>query len=332
MAPVLAPLRLVDAPPVPHGRTARRLQWQHLPPPVRAAVEAQLGTPVAQERSQGSGFTPGFASVLTGADGTRHFVKAASRVAQRQVADSYAEEARKLRLLPAGLLPLPRLVWRLETAGWLVLGLQHVEARPPERAWRTDDLRRCLSVLEQVAEVMDEATLRATGLDLAPLHEDLPTLVSGWRTVGEVMPDWPHLAELGELAAAYADLPDAGRFVHADARDDNFLLADDGATLLCDWSWPALGPAWLDAVTLLVSAHGDGLDADAALARSPLTRDVPGDHVDAWLAALCGFMVEADEHPVPASSPFLGVHRRWWAAATWSWLARRRGWDGPTGG
>ena len=32
---------------VPHGRTARRLEWAHLPPAVRGLVERHLGSPVA---------------------------------------------------------------------------------------------------------------------------------------------------------------------------------------------------------------------------------------------------------------------------------------------
>ena len=67
--------------------------------------------------------------------------------------------------------------------------------------------------------------------------------------------------------------------VHTDARDDNFLLTADGTALLCDWNWPALGPVWGDAVHLLISAYGDGLDADAFLASHPLTRDADPDHV-----------------------------------------------------
>ena len=82
---------------IPHGRTAQRLTWPHLPPAVRALVEEHCGSPVVDAVSQGGGFTPGFASVLTCADGTRHFVKAASAKAQRMFAESYREEARKLQ-------------------------------------------------------------------------------------------------------------------------------------------------------------------------------------------------------------------------------------------
>ena len=86
----------MDAPAVPHGHTAMRLTWPHLPAPLRARIEERLGSPVAEAVSQDSGFTPGFASVLTGADGSRLFVKAAHRSAQRYAAPAYAEEARKL--------------------------------------------------------------------------------------------------------------------------------------------------------------------------------------------------------------------------------------------
>src|SRR5690606_26619136 len=94
--------------PVPHGQTARRLTWELLPPLVRRLVEQRCGAPVVDVASQDAGYTPGFASVLTCADGSRHFVKAASRIAQRVFADSYLEEARKVALLPAGV-PAPRL-------------------------------------------------------------------------------------------------------------------------------------------------------------------------------------------------------------------------------
>src|SRR5690242_19121590 len=105
--------------PYPHGRTARRLESPHLPPRVRGLIEQRCGSPVVSAESQGGGFTPGFASVLTCADGSRHFVKAASSAAQRMFARSYREEARKLQLLPEGV-PAPRLLW-VEDDDWVVL-------------------------------------------------------------------------------------------------------------------------------------------------------------------------------------------------------------------
>ena len=87
--------------PIPHGRTARRLEWAHLPPAVRAAIEERLRRRRSRSAaSQNGGFTPGFASVLECEDGSRHFVKAASTKAQRMFAEAYREEARKLAALP----------------------------------------------------------------------------------------------------------------------------------------------------------------------------------------------------------------------------------------
>ncbi len=308
--------------PVPHGRTARRLEWQHLPPAVRRLVEGELGSPVVSAESQGSGFTPGFASRLTAADGTTLFVKAASKQAQRPFATAYAEEGRVQRLLPDDL-PAPRLLWAHEDDRWVVLGWESVAGSAPCRPWLGVELDACLETLARCHQVTAEVP---STLSLQPLHAELPTLATGWDHVAGVCPEWPHLAEAQELARSFATLDDAGHLVHSDARDDNFLVTADRGALLCDWNWPALGPRWLDVATLLVTAHGDGLDADELLAAHPVARDAPASDVDAWLAALCGFMVESDSRPAPASSPHLETHRRWWAAATWSWLSTRRGW------
>lgn len=308
--------------PVPHGRTAQRLTWKFLPTPVRSLVEERLGSPVVDATSQDAGFTPGFASVLTGADGNRLFVKAASVAAQKQFAEAYLEEARKLRLL-GDRIPAPRLLWVHEPAtpaDWVVLGFEAVDGRAPRRPWRPDELGRTLDLAEEIAETTREVP---DALRLRPLHEDLPALLTGWA---DVPAEWPHRDEAAELAAAYPQLPDADRFVHSDLRDDNVLLCRDGGALACDWNWPALGPDWIDLVTVLASAHGDGLEVEDELASRALTRDVPAEHVDAWLAALCGFMLSARQRPPLPTSPYLRVHASWWAEALWSWLAARRGW------
>ena len=301
---------------LPHGRTAQRLQWKFLPPEVRALVERRLGGKVVRAESQDAGFTPGFASVLTTDDGARAFVKAASKAAQRPVASSYATEGRTMALLTG--VPAPALRWVHEDEAWVVLGFDAVDGHAPPRPWRRHDLERALALATDIADATREVP---DGLDLRPITADLPTLVSGWDAVE----DRPHRDEAAALARAFAELP-ADRFVHADLRDDNILLTADGA-LACDWNWPALAHHWIDAVTLLVSAHGDGQDADDLLGSCPLTRDVPAEQVDAWLAALCGFMLEAGTRPAPRSSPHLRTHTEWYAAAAWSWLSRRRGWD-----
>jgi hypothetical protein len=313
------PVGTAGAPAVPHGRTAVRLGWRFLPPEVRALVEVRLGGPVAGAASQDGGFTPGFASVLTTGAGERAFVKAASRTAQPEIAASYAEEARKLRIL-GDTIPAPRLDWVDELDGWVVLGFEAVVARQPRRPWRPDELDRALDLAEAIADATADVP---DELGLKPLVEDVPGLVTGWSSVPD---EWPHRDDAAELAARMTALSVAGRFVHCDLRDDNVLFADDGRTLACDWNWPALGPVWQDTVDLLISAHGDGLDVEPLLATRPLTRDADPDDIDTWIAAICGFMLSARARPSPTSSPHLRAHSDWYAEAAWSWLARRRGW------
>jgi len=312
---------------VPHGRTARRLEWGHLPPPVRRLVERHLGAPVVSAESQGGGFTPGFASQLTAENGARLFVKAASKKAQPQFAASYAEEARKVSLLPPGT-PATRLLWMHDDELWIVLGFECVDGRQPRRPWRERELAVCLDTLTAIAEALSPVPEE---MALRPVTEDLPTLLTGWDAVRTSHPEWPHLEDAARLAASYPSFPGNDAFVHTDARDDNFLVrtgpaADGPAALLCDWNGPALGPRWMDAGYLVVSAYGDGLDADAVVGSHELTRDADPGHVDASLAMLAGFMLETRERPVPATSPYVRVHSNWWAEAAWAWLAARRGW------
>jgi hypothetical protein len=306
--------------PVPHGRTARRLEWSHLPPGVRREVEERWGSTVVNARSAGSGFTPGCASVLTGTDGRRLFLKAASRKAQRPFADAYALEARNLRHLPTGL-PVPRLLWSHEDDLWVVLALEHVDGASPARPWSPDVLGRCLDTLETLA-----AALTPPPMQLRPLAEDFRGLVGCWDRVRRTSPGWPHLDEAAALAAGFEPVTRGTTLVHTDARDDNFVLDAKGTAHLCDWNWPVVGAAWVDTVCVLMTAFGDGTDADALLAERVLTRDVPAADVDALLALLCGYFLERRDDPVPHSSPFLRRHQDWCAEVTWAWLARRRGW------
>jgi hypothetical protein len=309
---------------VPHGRTARRIDWGLLPPALRRTVETRLGSRVAQARSAGAGYTAGFASLLVGENGTRMFVKAASKKAQRTAADAYRDEIRKLRLLPPGL-PTTRLLWSHEDDLWVALGLKYVDGANPARPWDPAQLEACLDTLERLAEALTPAP---PAMKLRPItaEEEFGAMLGGWDYVRHQLPGWPHLEEAAALAARHAEALAGDSLVHTDARDDNFLVTRTGA-VLCDWNWPATGPAWADTVMLLVSVAGDGLDADALLARRRLTRDVDPEHVDVLLALLCGYFLQARDRPSPSASPFVRIHQDWYAHASWDWLARRRGWS-----
>jgi hypothetical protein len=319
------PRGLTALEPLPHGHTARRLDWLLLPPMLRRLVEDRFGTPVVGSRSAEAGYTPGCASVLTGADGRRIFLKAASRKAQAPFAAAYSEEIRKLRGLPTGL-AVPRLLWTHEDDLWVVLALEHVEGTDPGRPWDRAELDRCLDTLEALAARL---TPPPPAMRLGSFADEFAALLQSWDHVRRTRPDWPHLEDAATLAGGYAQATAGRTLVHTDARDDNFVLGRDGRAYLCDWNFPVVGAAWIDTVCLLISAFGDGLDADALLAERSLTREVAADDIDAVLALLCGYFLERRDQPSPYSSPFLRRHQDWYAEVTWAWLAERRGWAPP---
>jgi hypothetical protein len=307
---------------IPHGRTARRLEWAHLPPHIRAVIERRLGSPVASAASQTTGFTPGFASVLTCDDGSRHFVKAASTKAQRMFAESYREEARKLAELPASA-PAPRLLWTHDD-DWVVLGIEHVDGRHPGRPWAQADLDASLAMLEAVA---GELTPAPEAMRLDTFETEFADWPAFWDRIREARQELPHADEAAALAARFAEVTGGSTVVHTDVRDDNILLTADGRAVMCDWNWPVAGAAWLDTLLLMIGPRGDGLDVEAVLASAPLTRDVPPESIDIVLALVAGYFLHSCEQPVPPTSPHMRDAQRWQGQVVWEWLSERRGWS-----
>jgi hypothetical protein len=307
---------------IPLGKTARRLQWAHLPPTVRALVEDHCGSVVVEAESQDAGFTPGFASVLTCTDGSRHFVKAASVKAQRMFAHSYREEARKLAALPPET-PAARLLWVHDDEEWVVLGIEYVEGRAPHRPWRRAELDIALAAMARAADVLTPAPAE---LELDSFAEEFAPLPGFWEQVRATYPGLEHADEAAALAARFADVTGGDTVVHTDVRDDNILVTPHGEAVLCDWNWPVAGAAWLDTVLLMIGPRGDGIDVDAVLAETELTRDVPHEHIDIVIALVTAYFLKQAEEPVPATSPHMREAQRWQGEVCWEWLCERRGW------
>jgi hypothetical protein len=312
---------------VPVRATARRPQWVDLAASAREAITFLLGSEVIRASSTGTGFTPGFASRLDLADGRRVFVKAASDADDARygwpLSEAYREESRKLRALPREL-PAPELLWAVDDdiAGtqWVILCFEYVDGTPPRRPWQPHELRVVTDALARLAPLVAEAP---EGLDLPLFAEEFPDVEAWLARVIERNKSSRWLDQVSGLARESLTRCAGTAVAHLDLRDDNILIGRSGRVWICDWNWPLLGAPWLDLVTLLIGAAGDGLDADGVLATHPLTRDVELLSIDAWLATVWLYFTTSMERPVPVHSPHLRDHQAWYAEATEDWLRHR---------
>jgi aminoglycoside phosphotransferase (APT) family kinase protein len=284
-------------------------------------IEARLGSKVVMTESRTGGFTPGFASLVVTAAGTTHFVKAASLVAQRGIAEAYRAEGRALRTLPPGV-PAPRLQWIHDSDDWVVLCIEAVDGDQTPRPWSEADVQVASDMLVSLASALTPAPgLGVT--DFATAYADWPAC---WDHVRTSQPSLPHLDEAAELASRFAEVTAGDTLVHGEVRDDNLLFIDDDTVVLCDWKWPARGAAWIDSLLLLIGPRHDGFDVNLHIASHPLLASVPGESIDIVLALFAGYYFRAAEQPSPASSKYLQTAAIEHRDALWNWLSERRGW------
>jgi hypothetical protein len=306
---------------IPYGRTARRLEWAHLPPTVRGVIEGRLGSKVVMTESRTGGFTPGFASLVVSAAGTTHFIKAASRVAQRGIAEAYLAESRALRTLPPGI-PVPRLQWAHDADDWVVLCIEAADGDQTPRPWSDQDVRTASTMLVGLSEALTPAPgLGVT--DFTAAYADWP---ASWEHVRRSRPDLPHLEEAAALAARFTEVTGGDTLVHGEVRDDNLIFIDDDTVVLCDWKWPSRGARWIDSLLLLIGPRLDGFDVNLHIASHPLLAHVPGESIDIVLALWAGYYFRAADQPSPASSKYLQTAAIEHRDALWNWLSERRGW------
>ncbi len=333
---------VVPVPVVDYTATSVRPSWTQLPVAVREAVGRAAGAPVVRaDEPPGSGFTGGFAAVVHLADGRRAFAKAGSS-RNPHLVSAYAQEARVLRVLPAAA-PSPRFVGQAHVpAGvvdeheWQVVVAEVADGRLPQ-PWSERDVaavhEACLASVEALTPVPAELELPELG-DAIGRDADVlgcfPALADGSLALTWGQPGWlpERYLELAELVEAAAEHLAGDTACHFDLRADNVLVGPHGAVFV-DWNWPVRGAGWTDFVGLLPLVRADGLDADAWIARSPLTHDVDPASVDAWLAVIAASMLASADRPLwRGGTPAIRVHQRRYARTFLDWLGARRHWDG----
>ena len=333
----------VPVPEVDYTATSLRPTWDALPEGVRRAVADAAGSPVVRaERPPGSGFTAGFASVLHLADGRRVFAKAAW--AEREhLMRAYRQEARVLAVLPEQV-PAPRLVAEALVPGaeadgqdWQLLVTTALGGRLPQ-PWTERDVAAAHDACLAVAEALTPVPAAVAEVGIASLAEEVgrdsrsvaffTRLAAGEATLTWGQPAWVHdrADDLAALVDRSAALIDGQTGCHADLRADN-LLVDGERAWVVDWNWLCVGAAWTDFVGLLPLARADGVDVEAWLARSELTRGADPEAIDAWLAVIAAYMLASADDPVwPGGLDAIRRHQRRYARTFLDWLALRRRW------
>ncbi|NAZ86240.1 protein kinase family protein [Kineococcus indalonis] len=302
------------------GSGGSRLRWEDLPPHVRAGVQDVLGAPVVRADSQAGGFSPGSADRVLTATGRRAFVKVASAAQNPHSAALHRREGRVSAALPPSL-PAPRLLGVHDDGAWVALVLEEVDGHQPPLPWRRADVDAVLRALDALARGATPCPVPELPAAADELRDDF----AGFERLAADGVPLDGMEELRALARRGAAALRGDTLVHLDLRADNVLLTARGAVLV-DWPHACRGPAWLDALLLLVEVerHG-GHDADALLARAPTTRDADPDDLTAALAGFAAFFLDGARRPAPPGLPTVREFQRVQGEALLAWVRRRAG-------
>ncbi len=210
--------------------TGGRIMWDQLPDGAVQAVRQQLGaqfTATDVEHAAASGV----AAVLRQASGELVFVKGQRDIPAPVEAppvddDSWwgpswspvdeldLEEAINPYLPPSS----PRVLWRLHTDGWHLLGVEGLDGRDADYTPGSHDLEPVVHALTELSQF------------LAPASPRVPTAWDRWGYY---------------CSAADEELLAGAHLMHTDPASTNIVISR-GRAHLVDWSWPAAGPPWVD--------------------------------------------------------------------------------------
>jgi phosphotransferase family enzyme len=220
-------------------------------------------------------------------------------------------------------------------ARWFAVASERIEARMPGMPWTPEDFATVTATLEQIAEALTPSPFD----DLEPFTAEIEKpgfpryrpaeILAGKEPMPSGFQPWlpSRLRELQDLVELYPTALAPTSAVHTDIRPDNLLIDAGNTCWTVDWNWLSLGPAWFDWVGLLPLAHRDGIDTLAALKTSPLTSEVPAEHLDCFAAVLAVYFInKLDAPPPPGCTPEIRRHQRRYAWAFFDWLALRRDW------
>ena len=304
-----------------------RIGYAAVPVAVRTWVDDTLGSPVVATAEQVGGMSPGCATRLTCADGTRAFVKAVGVGLNAESVRLFRREVAVLGHLGEGAL-WARLLASYDDGAWVALLIEDVEGRHPAF---TDDaeLDAVLSGVDRLSAVLHERGM-PDAVDLLDVSGVFRKWAATLDALGDAapatpVPDWlrsdPH--GWADVLRAHADrpMPDP---VHWDIRIDNLLRRPDGGIVFLDWGTTARGPAWVDALLARLE-RVDEPWFDAATQSSPALVDAGQDAVTAFLAGFGAHLAVRSVVAVDVNLPTLNDFRISESRRMLAAVARRTG-------
>ncbi|WP_214408616.1 phosphotransferase family protein [Sphaerisporangium fuscum] len=312
--------------------TATRLPWHAVPEPIRRTFERHLGAPVVEAVTQPGGFSPGAAVRLRLADGRRAFAKAVGPEPNPLSADIYRSEMRIAAALPVDV-PAPRLLASLDSGGWVAMLFEDVDGLPPANPWRTDELRRVLNALTQLADTLTPCPIAAPTAE-----QSCGDQFQGWRRLVAArdtgaddlagLDAWAarHLDALADLEVLWPSAIEGNSLLHGDIRADNLLLTTD-EVMVVDWPWAFVGAAWFDLLQMLPSVRMQGgPPPEQVFTAHPVAQDADPAAVTTVLAALTGYFICQSRQPEPPGLPKLRAFQAAQGQAALEWLRTRTAW------
>jgi len=287
-----------------------RLGYDAVPAAVRHWVDETLGSPVVATAEQVGGMSPGCATRVTCADGTRAFVKAVGAELNPDTPGLFRREVAVLGHLGEHEL-WARLLASYDDGAWVALLIEDVEGRHPDFTDEADlaavvaGTDRLSAVLQQRAvprsvDLVDVSSVFRKWADCldtladAPAETPVPTWLRtdphGWAGV---------LREHSARPMPYV--------AHWDIRVDNLLRRPDGRIVFVDWGVAARGPAWADPLLARLERVEDAW-FDASMASSTALAEAGDDVVSAFLAGFGAHLavrsVEAVDVNLPTFNDF----------------------------
>ncbi len=310
---------MTDAWPTPAPARAfntSRTGWDDLPNEVRGRIAELAGSPVANVVAAGQGFSPGFAGMVTLADGGRVFAKAVSERLHPFSIELGRREIEVAPWLPEGL-RAPRQLWSHDDGDWVLAAWELIDGRAIGDPWTEDDLAAALASVTALAEHRPAdghgfEPFAAKFADLATMWRGLADLPAPERAVAlgrsRAVCEWVlrHLDLLCEWESTGLDATAGDALVHADLRADNMVRARTGEVWIVDWPWSCVGAPWIDLCGLLPSVEMQGGGhAHELFAAHPLARGVDHDAVRGLVTMLAGYFVVTSSQPAPEQIPTL---------------------------